>query len=251
MSNPQIENGYTRIANELLIALAFVKISGQSRQLFDVILRESYGWQQKECTLSLDDFAERTGIKNRSHISRGLSKLVTMRLITKNGNYDGIRCCINKRYSQWECLPKSVTGQLPKLVQRVTKIGTPLHYKKRKLKKEGVDCKTPPKTEDFLTNFPDHFQASEQFKQAWTEWLAHKKQKRSSVTAVSAKKQAKLLAGFSIDVAIQMLEQSMTNGWAGIFELKGKQGSAKDKTQERMDNIKKGMEIAKRGGVDG
>ena len=48
MAMPQVENGYTRIANELLEALAKIRIPGEARQVFDVIMRKTYGFRKSD-----------------------------------------------------------------------------------------------------------------------------------------------------------------------------------------------------------
>lgn len=47
MANPQCENGFTKIANELMEALAKIRIPGEARQVLDVIFRQTYGWNKK------------------------------------------------------------------------------------------------------------------------------------------------------------------------------------------------------------
>ena len=47
MANPQKENGYTSIANDIVEALAGIRIPGEARQCLDVILRKTYGWNKK------------------------------------------------------------------------------------------------------------------------------------------------------------------------------------------------------------
>ena len=46
MANPQKENGYIMIANEIMEALAKYRIPGEQRQCLDVILRKTYGYDR-------------------------------------------------------------------------------------------------------------------------------------------------------------------------------------------------------------
>jgi len=62
MANPQIENGYTRIANETMDALAKIRIPGQARQVLDFILRKTYGWNKKTDMISFITIRKRDGI---------------------------------------------------------------------------------------------------------------------------------------------------------------------------------------------
>lgn len=50
MSNPQIENGYTKIANELLEALIQAELSGAEYRIVCFIIRQTYGYNQKQST---------------------------------------------------------------------------------------------------------------------------------------------------------------------------------------------------------
>jgi phage replication O-like protein O len=63
MNSPQLENGYTRIANELLDALIRYRIPGEERQVLDVIIRKTYAYGKKEDRISLSQFHDMTRIK--------------------------------------------------------------------------------------------------------------------------------------------------------------------------------------------
>jgi hypothetical protein len=60
------------------------------------------------------------------------------------------------------------------------------------------------------------------FGQIWEEWEEYRKQKRAKLTPISVKHQIKFLSGFSESEAIQIIKQSIQNGWTGLFELKNK-----------------------------
>lgn len=106
--SPQLENGYTKIANELLEALAAIRIPGESRQVLDVILRMSYGFKKKEASVTLDCFQKRTKLK-KPNILRSLKKLVEMNIIVirndnsviRNDNDKFATYLFNKTYKSW------------------------------------------------------------------------------------------------------------------------------------------------------
>jgi len=58
-----------------------------------------------------------------------------------------------------------------------------------------------------------------EFQAVWDEWIAHRRQIRHPLTDLAAKKQLKMLGGYPVETAIAMIEQSITNGWTGVFEL--------------------------------
>ena len=63
MAEPQKENGYTPIANEIMDALCRIRIPGEERQVLDCIFRKTYGWNKCEDSISLTQFMEMTGLK--------------------------------------------------------------------------------------------------------------------------------------------------------------------------------------------
>ncbi|MCP4582101.1 MAG: replication protein [candidate division Zixibacteria bacterium] len=105
MANPQLEDGYLKIANELFDALIRIRIPGEARQVLDVIVRKTYGFNKKSDVISISQFCQSTGIR-KSHIDRALCKLERMKLITKKGNGKRVTYRINKDFDSWEPLPK-------------------------------------------------------------------------------------------------------------------------------------------------
>jgi len=103
MASPQKENGFTPIANELLDALARTRIPGEARQLLDVIIRQTYGWQRKAVQISYRRFSDFTGLRN-GHIYRGIRSLVVHRIVEVGGEGYGVQ----KNYDLW--LPYSKRG---------------------------------------------------------------------------------------------------------------------------------------------
>jgi phage replication O-like protein O len=126
MANPQADKGYTRIANEMLEALAGIRISGEARQCLDVILRKTYGWNKKEDTISLSQFCLLTKMV-KSRVCCSLAKLRQMNIIiTKKGNGSGNIYRFNKDFDTWKPLPKKVT------VKRTITNNGNRRYQKRK-----------------------------------------------------------------------------------------------------------------------
>lgn len=93
MANPQIENGYTRISNEILEALARIRIPGEAMQIFLVIIRKIYGFQKKKDVIALSQFCLATGIQ-KPNVVRAIKQLQTMnlviKLITEKREYTGL-----------------------------------------------------------------------------------------------------------------------------------------------------------------
>ena len=81
MASPQKENGYTAIANEILDKLAKTYIPGEARQMLDLIIRKTYGFQKKSDEISTTQFIQNTGLP-RWAVNRHGKTLAEMNLIT-------------------------------------------------------------------------------------------------------------------------------------------------------------------------
>jgi len=66
---------------------------------------------------------------------------------------------------------------------------------------------------------PDIF-FGEDVQSAWLEWEQYRKEKKQKLTPSTAKKQMQFLSGRPGSEAIAIINQSITNGWTGLFELK-------------------------------
>lgn len=111
MANPQKENGYTVIANEILNAFRGIRIPGEARQVLDCIIRQTYGYNKKTDTIALSQFVEWTGMK-KPEVCRALAKLQTMNLIVgekANSRNIATKYGLNKNYDKWEPLAKKPT----------------------------------------------------------------------------------------------------------------------------------------------
>ncbi len=128
MADVQVENGFTRIANELLDALTRFRIPGEQRQVFDVILRLSYGFHKPSCKqIFYSEFERRTGLK-QGHIYRALRSLKEHNLIVRDKNE--IR--IEKDYEKWLTYSKSgVSKSGVEITPKVDKKPTPKTEYKR------------------------------------------------------------------------------------------------------------------------
>ena len=90
------------------------------------------------------------------------------------------------------------------------------------LEKEHVakNCNVSSKAEKKSTlELPDALQTPE-FIAAWEEWQTYRKQKRKTLTAVSIKKQLEFLASIGVQDAIISINESIKNGYTGLFKVK-------------------------------
>lgn len=119
MTNVQLENGYTKIANELMDALCHFRINGEARQVLDCIIRKTYGYNKKEDWIAHSQIVEMTGML-KGNVSRELSKLITRKLVIKTDN----KLRLNKNYNEWIKVIKSDNKKLSKVITPVINIDT-------------------------------------------------------------------------------------------------------------------------------
>ncbi len=68
-----------------------------------------------------------------------------------------------------------------------------------------------------------------EFSKAWSEWETHRKQLKKKLTPKTKEMQLRTLGAVPEQVAIDMINQSIGNGWTGLFELKNN-GNGKTKS---------------------
>ncbi|MEW6455100.1 MAG: replication protein [Acidobacteriota bacterium] len=119
MANPQVENGYTKIANEIVEALAKAMPGFTEGQIIWAILRKTYGWNKREDKISISQLQKMTG-KSRRMIIYALQNLEAKRMIIiyrkRNRNSNEISTIkFNKDYDQWVVQEK--TPQYTKILE--------------------------------------------------------------------------------------------------------------------------------------
>src|SRR3954471_21692940 len=96
--NPQVENGYVRIATELHREICRLRIPGEARQVFDAIIHKTYGFNKKVDKISLSQLEGLTGLSS-NHVCRAIKVLLSMNLITKEGSGGLNVLGVNKHYA--------------------------------------------------------------------------------------------------------------------------------------------------------
>jgi len=103
MANPQTENGYLKIANELVKHFCKLKLSGNDWLIVWAVLLKTYGWNKKQDMISLSQFQEITGL-SRPTVVRKIQRLVRYNVL---GSIKGDTSTIStywivKDYDKWE-----------------------------------------------------------------------------------------------------------------------------------------------------
>ena len=115
MANPQKENGYTSIANEILEHLYRLKLNGTQFRIIMSIWRFTYGFSRKQHEMS-ESFISQATETHIKQVSRELASLIEMNIIkvVKEASFKSSRIIsFNKNYDTW--ILKCVQGanQLP------------------------------------------------------------------------------------------------------------------------------------------
>lgn len=128
MANPQIENGYVKIANELIKEFCKYRLSGEEWLVLWVIIRKTYGFNKKFDKISLLQFSQLTGLK-RTTAHKALKKLSSKKVIavTKNGDRSVVSYGLQKNYKKWSPVIKKSCNQ--KWLQSVPNNGDSLYPK--------------------------------------------------------------------------------------------------------------------------
>ena len=124
--SPQLEDGNTRIANELLEAMCRAGLSARQWAVVMVVVRKTYGYGKKADDISLSQFESITGIA-KPHVSRAVNDLIAANVLRRTAGTFGNRLSMNKRYQQWTLgkqasgVTESVTKGLPKEQRQLPK----------------------------------------------------------------------------------------------------------------------------------
>ena len=99
--NPQKENGYTPIANELMDELCRINLTAYEWRVLLFIFRKTYGWRKISDIIALSQFQEGTGIQI-PHICRTLTSLAKKNIIQKTKmSKTETAYHFNKKYRSW------------------------------------------------------------------------------------------------------------------------------------------------------
>lgn len=98
--SPQLENGYTRIANELLDAMIAARLTARQWAVVMAVIRKTYGFNKKHDDIGLGQLASMTGI-DKANLSRAVRELSDRNIISRSAGDHGHNLGINKNFSQW------------------------------------------------------------------------------------------------------------------------------------------------------
>jgi len=102
MANPQLHNGHTRIANEILNEIIKTNLNGTQFRLVMAIWRYTYGFQRKSHPMSVSYLAELLNT-SRSAVDRELKILIDKSIINviETGQKGARVLLFNKNHKEW------------------------------------------------------------------------------------------------------------------------------------------------------
>jgi len=217
MANPQKENGYTAIANEIVDHLVGAQLSGQQFALVLLVIRKTYGYQKKSDAISLSQMAQAIN-SSRIRCSQIVKELVLMKILTVNENINGIlkSYSLNKDFETWATVNKNInrSGKMKGTVNVLR--NRPLM--KTLTTKETITKETITKEKAQAPIIPEWIP-----KQTFEEYLEMRRKIRKPLMERSFSRffsHLKRLCEVSRATPEQILDQSIINSWQGIFELK-------------------------------
>ena len=129
-TTPQLEDGYTRISNELLEAICQYDFTGLQMRVLMLFIRASYGYRKKEAAFSLEYIQKKLRIPKRS-AQRALKSLIdadVLQIVQEASKSTPRIIILNKKYHKWKILgdpdvtPKSQSGDTQVTRNRVTQM---------------------------------------------------------------------------------------------------------------------------------
>ncbi|ETT46232.1 hypothetical protein BSK66_31680 [Paenibacillus odorifer] len=103
MDGPQIEDGYTRVANEILEQVALRKFNATQLRIIMIVWRYTYGYRRKDHDFALT-FLQQLTCLSASTVKREVGLLIKSKVILVTQKETSVmprRLSFNKHYEQW------------------------------------------------------------------------------------------------------------------------------------------------------
>lgn len=235
-----IDDGYTRFANELLEAIASADLTARQLKVMLAYVRKTYGFNKKTDRIADEQIAQLTGL-SRQNVNKAKKELISMNCLFMDGNQIGV----NSEVSAWQfskCLQvsnfvsKLETKNVSKLeTLNVSKLETHKRYSlktKENINKPPISPKKVSQKFDPLeTELPDWLSA-----ETWLSWVTYRKEIGKSIKSKQSVTQAINVLSRSLEKGYtpeEIINQSIASGWQGIFEPKTPKGKSQPRPQHR------------------
>lgn len=229
-----LDNGFTRIANELLEAVIVADLTARQLKVVLAVMRKTYGFGRALDRISNVQIAEETGI-HHTHICKAKNELIAMNILVSSGNQLGI----NKVVSDWKIgisqngktlaktANKSLAGSAnatsnDRLANSANKTLANSAKHKRNKNKIYITPLTPQggkaKFNPLEVDLPDWLAPA-----VWHEWVQYRAESKKPIKSMlTVTKAIKLLSQYrdAGENPADVINQSIANGWQGLFRVK-------------------------------
>ncbi|EAA4709729.1 replication protein [Salmonella enterica subsp. diarizonae] len=240
-----LDDGFTRIANEILEAVMHAGLSQHQLLVFMAVMRKTYGFNKKSDWVSNEQISKLTGILPHK-CSAAKSALVKRGILTQTGRVIGI----NKTVREWSSLPVKGTEKKPYL----KKVNLPESGKKSlpesgngyylnqvntkdTITKDSKDnSNKPPKSPRAVSFDASSVQLPDWLSSiTWSSWVEYRRDLKKPIKSQQTVTQAINLLdrcrlnGYTPE---EIINRSIANGWQGLFEPDGQAKRSRDTDQE-------------------
>ncbi|MDD4774104.1 MAG: replication protein [Eubacteriales bacterium] len=111
MSSPQLENGFTRVANEILMAAVTAPLNASQYAIILCVWRYTYGFNRKDCPLSVSFIRKATGLCEKG-IRNEVKNLIRRNVLIVTEDYTMSaprRLAFQKDYAKWQVSFRNVS----------------------------------------------------------------------------------------------------------------------------------------------
>ncbi|WP_078351818.1 replication protein [Salmonella enterica] len=236
-----LDDGFTRIANEILEAVMHAGLSQHQLLVFMAVMRKTYGFNKKSDWVSNEQLSELTGILPHK-CSSAKSALVKRGILTQTGRVIGI----NKTVSEWSSLPVKGTEKKPYLEKVKGKKSLPesgngyypnqVNTKDTITKDSKDNSNKPPKPPRAVSFDASSVQLPDWLSSIiWSSWVEYRRDLKKPIKSQQTVTQAINLLdrcrlnGYTPE---EIINRSIANGWQGLFEPDGQAKRSRDTDQE-------------------
>lgn len=146
-----LDDGYTRIANEILEKLTSFELSKRQLKIVLSVIRKTYGFNKKEDDITMSQVVKMTTL-DKSAVSRTMAELFDMNVLSKRQGRYGQVIGLNKNINTWKELEKPNKVVKTTTVAKTTTDGC--QNNNSELSKRQTQKTTPKDNSKRHTSFP-------------------------------------------------------------------------------------------------
>jgi phage replication O-like protein O len=231
MANPQKEEGYTAIANEIVEAICRYPFSGHELRMLLLIIRKTYGFNKTEDAVSLSQMMKAL-LLSKTRCSQVINRLQLHKIVTVTENINGIgkKYKFNKDFEGWNTIHIRV-NRYSKVKSTVTVLSN-IPLQKSVSTKDTITKDIIQKTTTFI--LPDYIP-----EETWKAYLILRTKKKAANTDYALKLIIKELEKLKTKYGnnpLDVLNKSIKSGWVDMYQLKeegGDNGNRQTNTYQR------------------